>query len=203
MTTSAYPLQWPPGWERTRPTKRQSHSQFKTTFDKARNDLHNQLRLLGARSVVISANIPLRLDGQPRADMGRRRIDDPGVAIYFILNGRQMSMARDAYESPHDNLRSLGLAIEGMRSLERHGGGAMMERAFEGFTALPAPSGREAKTWRHLLGFPPDAHPTLQDAQKNYRERVRLVGSDGNPDFDFGILDLNRAIAEARKELAK
>ena len=48
-------------------------------------------------------------------------------------------MACDRFDNAAANMRSLGLAIEAMRQLERHGVGTMMERAFTGFVALPAP----------------------------------------------------------------
>lgn len=137
--TEAYPLAWPEGWTRTADEDRRRHSQFQTTFDKARRDLLDELRKLGAEDVVISSWLPFRKDGQPRADIARFRMEDPGVAVYFTLRKRQMVMARDAYESVHDNLRSIGLGVAHLRGLERHGGGTMIERAFAGFAALPAP----------------------------------------------------------------
>lgn len=200
MIIGKFPLAWPPSWERTR-KERRANGRFKTTYTKTMVRLERELNMLGAKAIFISSNLALRLDGSPRADVARMRITDPGVAVYFTLRGRQLVMGRDAYESVYDNLHSLCLAVEHLRALERHGGGSMMERAFEGFLSLPAPSGRQAKTWRELLGFPPDAHPTLAQANTNYRDRVRRMGSDGSPDFDFGILDLNHAIAHARKEL--
>lgn len=79
--TIAYPLAWPDGWPRTKPGHRLDRSRFSTTFDKARRDLLLELERLGAGSVVISSWLPLRADGQPRADAARRRIDDPGIAV--------------------------------------------------------------------------------------------------------------------------
>lgn len=137
--TEAYPLAWPDGWARTPSGKRQTESRFKTTFDRARSELLNELRLLGGAHVVVSSWLPLRRDGQPYSDQARRRLEDPGVAVYFTLRKRQMVMARDAFVNVHDNLRSIGLGIAHLRGLERHGGGQMMERAFEGFAALAAP----------------------------------------------------------------
>ena len=48
-------------------------------------------------------------------------------------------MAMDRFTSVAGNLRSLTLAIEAMRQLNRHGGGTMMERAFAGFVAIAPP----------------------------------------------------------------
>ena len=50
-----------------------------------------------------------------------------------------MVMAQDRFWSIIGNMRSLTMAIEGLRQMERHGGATMMERAFDGFTALPPP----------------------------------------------------------------
>ena len=137
--TQSYPLKWPEGWPRTKNYSRQAYARFKTTFPTARQQLYDELERLKARSVVVSSWLPLRLDGQPRADAARMRIEDPGVAVYFELRGRPMVMARDVYQTVHDNLRSIGLAIEHLRGLERHGGAQMMERAFDGFAAIAAP----------------------------------------------------------------
>lgn len=111
--TQAYPLQWPQGWQRTPPADRR-RSQFRITPDKARRNLIHQLELLGATpwAIVISTNVRLRGDGQPYADeMRRTSWDDPGVAIFFELDGKPMAMARDIYAMPHENMHALGHAI--------------------------------------------------------------------------------------------
>lgn len=190
---AAYPLEWPEGWPRTPVDKRKASSPFQTTFDKARRDLQDELRRLGAKNVVISSWLPLRVDGNPRADVARYRIDDPGVAVYFQLRDRPMVMARDAFWSVHDNLRSIGLAIEHLRGLERHGGGTMMDRAFEGFVALPSPD-----DWRVELGR--DVR-SLQEAEAAYRARARACHPDAPGGSHDAMSRLNRAISAARKEL--
>lgn len=171
--TQIYPLAWPEGWKRVPLHARKAHSPFSTTFDRARQDLLEELRKLGARNVVISSWLPLRLDGQPRSDVARRRIEDPGVAVYFELRGRSMVMARDLYSNIHDNIRSIGLAIEHMRGLERHGGAAMMERAFEGFTALPSPKARDH--WAVLGIAPTKDYGAILHA---FRTMAKTVHSD-------------------------
>lgn len=157
MTTQSFPLAWPEGWKRT-PARDRRRSLFKVTPDKARRNLQRQLELLGATpwTVVISSNVALRQDGQPYAEMMRRTTwDDPGVAVYFELDGKRLAMARDIYLSPHENMHALGHAIEHMRGLERHGGWHMVERAFTGFAALPPPNA--AKSWWVTLAVPREA----------------------------------------------
>lgn len=139
MTANAYPLQWPQGWDRTPKLRRNTYSPFNTTFARARQLLIEELRKLGATDIVISSNLPLRNDGWPSAEGATALIEDPGVAVYFLRNQTPTAIARDLYRRPVDNLRCIGKAIEHIRGLERHGGAAMVERAFTGFAALPTP----------------------------------------------------------------
>lgn len=193
MTANSYPLEWPEGWERTQYHLRKSGSQFKTSFDRARRDLLDELRKLGADNVVISSWLPIRRDGQPYADQARRRLEDPGVAVYFTLRGRQMVMARDAFTSVHDNLRSIGLGIEHLRGLERHGGGTMMERAFAGFAALEAPGTFDALA---VLGLKTGA--TREEIEAKFREMAKRHHPDRGGDSDeFVRIERARAAALA------
>lgn len=167
--TTAYPLAWPEGWPRTPAHKRQdSKSRFSRygepwTLGAARDALTAEVRRLGARNLVISTNYELRLDGLLRA--AARVPEDRGVAIYFLLKGRPQVMACDMHVRAEENMRSLTLAIEAMRQLERHGGGLMMEKAFAGFTALPAP-----KRPHEVLGIEPGA--SAAEVQKAWRSRI-------------------------------
>lgn len=195
--TQSYPLHWPAGWARTLSVTRKRTSQFKTTFVKARQELWRELKLLGARHIVVSSWLPVRADGQPYADAARRRIEDPGVAVYFELNGRPMTMARDLYETVHDNLRSIGLAVEHLRGLERHGGGAMMERAFDGFAALPSPD----DPWK-ILELPRNAAP--EAIQMRFRELAKAAHPDHGGTADaFARLTRARDAALEAANLAR
>src|SRR6516164_3632243 len=149
----AYPLNWPDGWPRTHPNARENDSRFRnTSVGRARDQLMDELRLLGAIEIVVSTNVPVKADGLLYAD--NRRLDDPGIAVYFKWKKKSLVMARDGFNSVAGNLRSLGLAIEGMRQMHRHGGDLMLEKAFDGFLALAPPDWK--KPWRQVFGVKPD-----------------------------------------------
>ena len=198
-----YPLEWPDGWPRTPENRRQNWSRFQTTFDKARKDMLNELRLLGAVNVVISSWLAIRKDGNPQAGAARRKLDDPGVAVYFTFKGRRMVMARDLYWSVHDNLRSIGLAIANLRGLERHGGGHMMERAFEGFEALPPPSDNPDAPnahWSIVLGVDRDSH--IDVIRHAYKKKIKTAHPDGGGSAD-AFKRVQDAFDQAKREWEK
>jgi hypothetical protein len=209
-SATAHPLQWPDGWQRTSARERTRGHQFKegggiynpdrrlVTFDSARRKLAAELDRLGARDAVLSTNIPLRIDGQPRATEANYRMDDPGVAIYFTLRGRQMVMACDRYDGPAANCRSLGLAIEAMRQLERHGGGAMMERAFAGFAALPPPV-KPQRPWRQVFGI--NGNIDRDTLDRRYRALASLHHPDAPGGSHEAMAELNAARDEAIREV--
>lgn len=185
--TEAFPLAWPPGWPRIDARKRQTSSPFKVNPGQALDELMHELELLGAKNVVISSNLTISTFGRPYANQPRQ--EDPGIAVYFTLNDRQMVMARDRFADWRDNIRSIGLAINALRALHRHGGAYMMERAFDGFAALPPPS----KGWRKVLDLPD--HTDLGAAHTAWREKCKAAGG--------ATLDLNAAIEDARRELSR
>lgn len=214
--TVAFPLQWPDGWPRTLPLARKNGDQFSRKrhdvaygwtpilFDYARKSLSDELDRLKATSVVMSSNVPLRADGMPRSDSGNSRtMADPGVAIYFVLKGQKMTMAQDAFVSPAANFRSLALAVDALRSLERHGGGIMMGRAFEGFAQLEGPRGaKPARPWWDVFGFSVDERTLLSAAE--IEARWRRMSKTAHPDAGGTaerMAELNEAKQSALKEV--
>jgi hypothetical protein len=132
----AYPLAWPDGWPR-KPDHVRRNATYQVAFARARDDLLAELRLAGARHVVISSNIALRRDGLPYANLPEPR--DPGVAVYWDdRKGNPRVMACDVWRSTRENLRAIGLAVSSLRQIERTGATDLLERAFEGFKRLPA-----------------------------------------------------------------
>lgn len=196
--TTAYPLQWPDGWPRTEYHRRESDQIFAgrvygLTMGRARDQLIAELGRLSAKDVVISSNIQLRQDGLPYSD--QRRVTDPGVAVYFTLKKRPLVMAVDRFVSVAGNMRSLALAVDAMRQLERHGGGKMMERAFTGFVSIPPPDWK--KPWREVFGVQSD---WCGDIKELFREKAKLRHSDVGGD-DQLMAELNIAYDEAKREL--
>lgn len=206
---TAYPLQWPGGWPRKDHISRKNEHPFyrrtgdngrqeAVTFDYARRSLTEELNRLGAKTVTLSSNVPIRGDDHPYSDAARRRMDDPGVAVYFMLKGRPFVMAQDRYYDVAANTRSLALAIEGMRQMERHGGATMMERAFEGFAQLPPPAGGKPKRpWFEVLRYKdPDERELLSETE--VKARFASIAKMGHSDRG-GTLDMDE-LTTARDE---
>lgn len=162
----AYPLNWPPGRPRSNGTEKAA---FKTTLGAAVNDVRREVRMLGGVDLVISTNIELRKDGFPRADRAAPR--DTGVAVYFKLKKRPMSFACDRWWYVQDNMRAIAKTIEALRGIERWGSGSMVEQAFTGFAALPAP-----EQPFQVLGV--GANASREEVERAYR----LLASEHHPD---------------------
>lgn len=194
----AYPLQWPDGWPRT-PASKRVPGRFKVKMTKARDELLEELRRLGAASVVISTDIPTRRDGLPYAGRVWRYGDDPGVAVYFTLRGKPKSIPCDTYDRPEANMRALGLSIAAMRDLARHGVSGLLERTFVGLDALPAPDHFD---WREALGFATDARPTREQVLAVWKEKARANHPD-HGGSDAAMARMNRAKDAAMKELGQ
>ncbi|PPU28668.1 J domain-containing protein [Xanthomonas arboricola] len=167
MTIPASPLYWPAGWKRTpggqrdkarfgkasraRPGGSWEHGR-ELTIAEGVERVRRELQRMGIddADLVISTNLELRLDGLPRSN--QREPADPGVAVYWLdcfdRTQPPKCMAIDRYDRVADNLAAVAATLDAMRAIERHGGAAILERAFAGFTALPGP---DAPSWREVL----------------------------------------------------
>ena len=130
-----YPLQWLPQQPRT---KRPQSSRFgKTNASKAGDTLLNELRLLGAKNLIISSNLQQRMRGG--GFLANQRVDDAGIVAYFDLKGKSKAMACDKWDKVEHNIWSLAKSVEAIRGLERWGGSDFLDGLFTGFAALPSP----------------------------------------------------------------
>lgn len=194
----AYPLKWPEGWPRHK-GYRDSDRRFRggtygLHWDRVYRSLQDEIARIGGSNPIISTNQPVRQDGLPYAQ--QRSINDPGVAVYFTRKKKQMVMAQDRFDSVAGNMRSLAMAIEGLRQMERHGGAVMLERAFDGFIAIAPPSWK--KPWREVFGIKPDWKGNITAL---YREKARNRHPDAGGSDDL-MAELNVAFEEAKRELA-
>lgn len=178
---SRFPLQWPTGWKRIPPGERKD-----ATFTRHDNrltigdGLQRVLAELGRMGipedfVIVSSNLESRLDGLPRSGQGNPA--DPGVAVYWQKGGPRSGnprrcMAIDRYTKAADNLAAIAATLDAMRAIERHGGAAILDRAFTGFAALPAPVAGQ-RDWWTVLGLQPDATAEhIRDAHKRLRSTL-------------------------------
>lgn len=188
----AYPLAWPHGWPRT---KQPQASRFDVTFAAARDGLMDEIRLLGGRLPILSTNVALRRDGLPYANQPEP--SDRGVAVYFTWKGQQRVFACDRWDRVHDNMRALQKTIEAIRGIERWGASDMLERAFSGFTALPAPG---AKSWREVFGYHETQIPTAAELNRTWRDLAGKRHPDAGGSHDL-MSELNEARAAALREI--
>lgn len=168
----AYPLCWPAGWPKHNGAR--ERGSFSGTPAKVRQELIAESdRMLGARpgwtyreGIIISTNVPLRRDGEPFAK--EPAFIDPGVAVYFTRKGKQMCFACDKYDAVWKNMRAIAKTIEAMRGIERWGSSDMLDRAFTGFAALPAPGPRK---WHDVMGIA--AHALNDEVRLRYKQLAR------------------------------
>lgn len=130
----AFPLSWPSGRGRTRYPEK---SRFRVALVHAIKHVQEEVRRLGGSGLIISSNLQLRRDGLPYAN--NIQPDDRGVAVYFTYKKRAMCFACDRWRNVADNVWSIALTIDALRGIDRWGSGDMLQQAFTGFVALPAP----------------------------------------------------------------
>lgn len=172
----SFPLHWPIGYKRT---QHRQPSKFKQTMpDKIQELLYDELGRLKAKSIVVSSNAPLRRDGRLYTEYLLKKIEDPGIAIYFKYHEQDVVMCCDQYEYPWENMYALAKGIEAIRSLNRWGVSEFIKRAFTGFNALPEPmtASQVNMKWYEVLGVAKDAD------KDEIKKAYRLLAQVHHPD---------------------
>ncbi|MBU6232310.1 J domain-containing protein [Patescibacteria group bacterium] len=183
MEQKAYPLCWPDGWPRT-PYYKRGFGRFLTdkrnvSVNEAVGRVLAELKVFGIPDwkVIISTNIKTRLDGLPYSNQGKP--DDPGVAVYWqSKKDVQRCIAIDRYTDVAQNLAAVAATLNAMRAIERHGGAEILDRAFTGFVALPAP-----EQWWQVLGFE-SSRVTRDQIEQAYRSLAMQHHPDRSGDSD-------------------
>lgn len=216
----SFPLCWPEGWKRTTPRIPANFNRKQMEFGGLNSQgqrtswtstkrlsvadavqrLIREFSLMGVPDwcLIISTNVPLRLDGLPRSD---REPSDPGAAVYWQKPDAKQStpmrcMAIDRYDRVADNLAAIAATLEAMRAIERHGGGRILERAFLGFAALPE---KATQHWREVLGI--EGTPTPQLVEDRFRALAQVHHPDKGGDRNK-FEEIVQARDAARLELA-
>lgn len=217
---TAYPLAWPAGYrrlahsERTRSKfRRKVHSSGSSYCRKETITIADGVSrvMLSIKKftrtghnwradpdqVVISTNLRTRNDGLPAS--GQKEPEDPGVAVYFVLDGRHLVICADKYTKVADNLAAVAATIEALRDIERHGA-TEVERAFTGFAALPDTGHVSARTCWDVLGIQrtTDAAAITQA----YRARAMLAHPDRGGSTE-AMAALNDARDQALRDIQK
>jgi hypothetical protein len=192
------PLTWPRGVRRTPAQERKPHHTWeRMDFNKVANMVRNELRMLGADRFILSSNQPMRNDGMPYAQ--ERNIADPGVSLWFTLNGKQICLPCDKWASVKQNIRAIAIHLESVRGQERWGVGTM-EQAFSGYAALPANAG-DGLPWRDVLGFREGVAIPASSVEAAFKSLAKKY----HPDLPTGdaakMQQLNRAREEALAEI--
>lgn len=188
---TASPLCWPNGWRRT---KSRSSAKFgkgvriksaysenyytqkrELTIEDGTQRILGELSRMGIRSstIIISSDLRLRNDGLPYSNQATSKLD-PGVAVYWQDGKSRRCMAVDRYDRIADNLAAIAATIEAMRAIERHGGAEILDRAFTGFAALPAPPVQDAP--HEVLGVTENA--TRSEIEYAYRRLAQQAHPD-------------------------
>jgi hypothetical protein len=203
-TIQRYPLQWPAGWRRTEPHARErakfgkGERQYSNggtstwiqrkalTINEALHRVLAELERMGIHGddVVISSNLRVRLDGMPAS--GQANPDDCGVAVYWRNGAGTRCMAIDRYDRVQDNIAAIAATLGHMRGIDRHGGATIMDRAFQGFVALPAP-----RAWWQVLELN-GPNPSPAEIEHAHRRLISKHHPDKGGDVELAA-DINAA----------
>lgn len=198
--TSSFPLQWPEGWKRTQYPRR---APYQIELTRAYDQLIHTVEKLGALkgSIVVSTNVPPRNAlGTPRNDGAQ--VSDSGVAVYWTTKAHgERVVACDKWNTVRDNVRAIGLALEGLRAMDRAGASQILDRAFTAFGALPPSSGAEVvRPFWEVFEIPQTTLAVLSLAM--VEARYRELAAKAHPDkggSDAAMAELNRARDDARR----
>lgn len=194
MSGEFFPLSWPAGYPAT---AQRNRAAYKATGGRARDQVMHELKLMGVPdwNVIISTNCPISNRTSQFLVM-RSEPSNPGVAVYFRRksDGPQTVLACDKWDRVADNLRAIVLTIEAMRGMDRWGVSEMLDRVFQGFTALPAPAAQ--RSWAEVLGV--DPRDSVDVIETMYRAKAKRAHTDTGGSHN-AMVELNAAITQARK----
>lgn len=203
------PLAWPL-WKRRTPAENRKPGHFHTkgnngwkqdlTVYQAVTRIREQLQMftkvgkplrVHPDEIIISSNLRVRRDGLPLSS--QKEPADPGVALYFELDGEGQVIPCDCYTRTADNMAAIAATLEALRTIERHDAN-LFKSAMSGFALeLPAPNQVTGHTWREVLDYYGDDLDELTG-------RYRRLASINHPDKPDGDADRFAEIIEAYEQ---
>lgn len=177
----SYPLNWPPGWERT---EKPGYGGFKVDLATAEAELASELERLGATSAYLSSDNEITLNQRPKASYART----PSVVLHFVRNGSEFQIPCDRFDDLRGNVRAIGYTLANIRQMERYGTTQMLDTALAGFAALPPggdkndPIYQPPKPWYEVLHVDPEAPREIIDAA--YKAMLRKTHPDAGGSED-------------------
>jgi hypothetical protein len=189
-----YPLQWPVGWPRYEGSRKSGN--FQVPYSQAERELGRALEKLGASSAYISSDQELRMDGTPST----KPASGPGVAVYFVIDEKQLCVPCDRFNTPRDNLRAIGLTLAMFAAMDRYGTSQMIEATLSGFAALPANASASStgpRMWWDVLQVAPDADPSVVKAA--YRNLAARYHPDAATADHEKFLEVQKAYQESQQ----
>ncbi|MFL5786726.1 MAG: DnaJ domain-containing protein [Flavisolibacter sp.] len=145
-------------------------------------------------SIIISSNVPIKNNGLPYS--GWKQPEDPGVAVYFTLDGKPYCLPCDKWDRVEDNVAAIAAHIAAMRGIERWGVGEAHD-VFTGFKALPENTFSEKDIWSTLgLSAKPASINVVHSAYKSKAKEV-------HPDTVNGSNEAFHRLQEAYKMALK
>lgn len=199
---SRYPLAWPAGRSRT-PIGRRRYGTFKKGGElisriEALQRVEYELGRLNGKYPLLSSNIELKMDGSPRAN--QLPPTDPGVCLYFEMDGKPFALACDTYTKVAQNVAAIAAHLEATRAIERYGVATAAE-TLQAFSALPPPPaggsiilGAAVRPWYDVLGVAPAAKTAVIEAA------FRALAKEAHPDRPGGSAGAMHELNQAREE---
>lgn len=168
-----HPLSYPANWPRTPRHKIRTARFSEKPVEMAIRELGWELGRLRASNAIFTSNLE-----SARGSDGKlwfaESAQDSGVAVYFVLEGRQQVLACDKWYRPADNAWAIYKHVDATRGLSRWGVGSIAQ-AFAGYAALPAPP--TPKTCFEILGVAATA--TAEEIKTAFRTLAKEKHPDG------------------------
>lgn len=164
---------------------RRSRYTFKAPWKSTLNLLDRELRQIDAYNIIVGCCLreqDIRNDGWPRGNAPEPY--HPGVEVSFDSSHGRLVYATDVCERWEHNLRAIGLGLEALRAVDRHGITRSGEQ-YAGFKALPSPQASLVERGRQII-------------RENGGDVRRALGAT-HPDREGGNEEDFKAVTAARE----